>query len=52
VYQALKWIEGLEWDLEDREDSDTAAKLLAAVRNFGHYIEVNQNAIPNLRSSD
>jgi len=47
-YQALKRIECLEWDLEDwDEDSDTAAKLLAAVQKFGHYIEVNQNAIPN-----
>jgi hypothetical protein len=48
VYQALKRIECLEWDLEDwEENSDTAAKLLAAVQEFGHYIEVNQNAIPN-----
>jgi hypothetical protein len=29
------------------EDSKTAAKLLAAVQEFGHYIEVNQKAIPN-----
>jgi hypothetical protein len=48
VYQALKRIECLEWDLEDwEEESATAAKLLAAVQEFGHYIEVNQNAIPN-----
>jgi hypothetical protein len=48
VYQALQRIESLEWDLEDwEEDSETAAKLLAAVREFGHYIEVNRNAIPN-----
>jgi len=48
VYQALKRIEFLEWDLEEWEkQSETAAKLLAAVREFGHYIEVNRNAIPN-----
>ena len=48
VYQALKRIESLEWDLEDwEEDSETAAKLLAAVQEFGGYIGVNQNAIPN-----
>jgi hypothetical protein len=48
VYQALKRIEFLEWDLEEwEEDSESAAKLLAAVQEFGHYIEVNRNAIPN-----
>jgi hypothetical protein len=47
VYQALKKIEYLEWDLEDWEDDSAAAKLLAAAQEFGHYIEVNQNAIPN-----
>ena len=48
VYQALKRIEFLEWDLEEwGQDSETAAKLLAAVQEFGHYIEVNRNAIPN-----
>jgi hypothetical protein len=48
VYQALKRIEFLEWDLEEWEaDSEVAAKLLAAVREFCHYIEVNRNAIPN-----
>src|SRR4051794_6884894 len=48
VYQALKRIEFLEWDLEEWEDhSETAAKLLAAVQEFGHYIKVNRNAILN-----
>jgi hypothetical protein len=48
VYQALKRIEFLEWDLEElEEDSEAAAKLLAAVQEFGRYIEVNRNAIPN-----
>jgi hypothetical protein len=48
VYQALQRIEFLEWDLEEwEEDSEKAAKLLATVREFGRYIEVNQNAIPN-----
>jgi hypothetical protein len=48
VYQALQRIEGLKWDLEDwEEDSESAAKLLAAVQEFGHYIRVNRNALPN-----
>jgi len=48
VYQALKRVECLKWDLEDwEEDDEAAAKLLRTVREFGHYIEVNQNAIPN-----
>ena len=48
VYQALKRVECLEWDLEDwEEDDETVAKLLRSVQEFGHYIEVNQNAIPN-----
>jgi hypothetical protein len=48
VYQALKTIDCLEWDLEEwEEDSKVAAKLSAAVKEFGHYVDVNQNAIPN-----
>lgn len=48
VYQALQMVEMLEWDLEEWEVcSDKAAKLLKAVQDFGHYIEVNQDAIPN-----
>ena len=48
VYQALQRAKRLEWDLEDwEENSETAARLLAAVHDFAHYIEVNQNAIPN-----
>ena len=48
AYQALKRIEFLEWDLEEwEEDSEAAAKLLAAVQEFNHYIKVNRNAIPN-----
>jgi hypothetical protein len=48
VYQALKRIEFLEWDLEEWEDhSEAAAKLLTAVQEFGHYISINRNAIPN-----
>ncbi|HTF72248.1 MAG TPA: ISKra4 family transposase [Edaphobacter sp.] len=48
VYQALKRIEYLEWDLEDWEDdNEPAAKLLVVVEQFRQYIEVNQNAIPN-----
>jgi hypothetical protein len=46
-YQALQRIEALESDLEDWEEDETAAKLLAAVQEFGHYIEANQSAIPN-----
>src|SRR3954466_15127560 len=45
VYEALQMVEMLEWDLE--ECSDKAAKLFKAVQEFGHYIEVNQDAIPN-----
>jgi hypothetical protein len=33
VYQALKKIEYLEWDLEDWEDDSAAAKLLAAAQD-------------------
>ena len=48
VYQALQIVKMLEWDLEEWEVcSDKAAKLLKAVQDFGHYIEVNQDAIPN-----
>jgi hypothetical protein len=48
VYQALKRVDFLVWDLEDwEEESKTAAKLLTAVREFGHYIEVNRKSIPN-----
>ena len=48
VYQALQRIDFLVWDLEDwEEESETAAKLLTAVREFGHYIEVNRKSIPN-----
>jgi hypothetical protein len=48
VYQALQSVEMLEWDLEGWDTgSDKAAQLLKAVRDFGHYIGVNQDAIPN-----
>jgi hypothetical protein len=48
VYEALQIVEMLEWDLEGWEDcSEKAAQLLKAVQDFGHYVEVNQNAIPN-----
>lgn len=47
VYQALKRIEFLEWDLEDWEDDKVTAKLLRTVQEFRHYIEANQNSIPN-----
>ena len=48
VYQALQKAKRLEWDLEDwEENSETAARLLAAVQDFAHYIALNQKAIPN-----
>ena len=48
VYQVLKRIELLEWNLEEWEDhSEAAAKLLAAVQELGHYISLNRKAIPN-----
>jgi hypothetical protein len=48
VYHALQIVEMLEWDLEGWETcSPKAAQLLKAVQDFGHYIEVNQDAIPN-----
>jgi len=48
VYQALPMVEMLEWALEGGEDcSDKAAQLLKAVQDFGHYLAVNQEAIPN-----
>jgi hypothetical protein len=48
VYQTLQIMEMLEWDLEEWEAcSEKAAQFLKAVQDFGHYIEVNQNAIPN-----
>ena len=50
VYQVLKRIELLEWNLEEWEDhSEAAAKLLAAVQELGHYISLNRKAIPNYR---
>jgi hypothetical protein len=48
VYRALQIVEDLEWDLESPEEpSERAKKLLKAVREFHHYIEVNQFSIPN-----
>jgi hypothetical protein len=48
VYRALQLVEDLEWDLEAQEEpSERAKKLLKAVREFHHYIEVNQSSIPN-----
>jgi hypothetical protein len=48
VYKALQRIETLEYDLEAWEEHDEAvAKLLRAIQEFGRYIEVNQQAIPN-----
>lgn len=48
VYQALQTVEMLEWDLEGWEIcSEKAAQLFKAVQEFGHYIEANQNSIPN-----
>jgi hypothetical protein len=48
VYRALQIVEDLEWDLESQEErSERAKKLLKAVGEFHHYIEVNQASIPN-----
>jgi hypothetical protein len=48
VYRALQFVEDLEWDLEAQEEpSERAKKLLKAVSEFHHYIEVNQSSIPN-----
>ena len=48
VYRALQLIEDLEWDLDSpAERSERAKKLLQAVSEFHHYIEVNRSSIPN-----
>ena len=48
VYRALQTIENLAVDLESREErSERAKKLLKAVSEFHHYIESNQDSIPN-----
>src|SRR5262249_13733737 len=48
VYRALQTIEDLEDDLESREEmSERAKKLLKTVGEFHHYIESNQDSIPN-----
>jgi hypothetical protein len=48
VYRALQIVEDLEWELESQEErSERAKKLLRAVGEFHHYIEVNQSSIPN-----
>ena len=48
VYRALQIIADLEGDLEARDEgSERAKKLLKAVREFRHYIEVNRSSIPN-----
>jgi hypothetical protein len=48
AYRALQIIADLEGDLEARDEgSERAKKLLKAVREFRHYIEVNRSSIPN-----
>jgi hypothetical protein len=48
VYRALQITEDLEADLEARDDgSERAKKLLKAVKEFRHCIEVNRSSIPN-----
>jgi hypothetical protein len=48
VYRALQIVEDLEWDLESPEErSERVKKLLKAVGEFHHYIEVNQASIPH-----
>jgi hypothetical protein len=48
VYRALQIIEDLECDLDSCDDrTERATKLLKAVNEFHHYIEVNQAFIPN-----
>jgi len=48
VYRSLQIIADLEGDLEARDEgSERAKKLLKAVREFRHYIEVNRSSIPN-----
>jgi Plasmid pRiA4b ORF-3-like protein len=44
------WTDAQEWDLEAQEESsERAKKLLKAVSEFHHYIEVDQSSIPNYR---
>jgi hypothetical protein len=48
VSRALQIVEDLKGDLESQEErSERAKKLLKAVGEFHHYIETNQDAIPN-----
>ena len=48
VYQALHVLELIEWELEDwQEDNERASQLLRVVREFAHYVDANQHAIPN-----
>ncbi len=48
VYRALQIIDDLECDLDSPEDrSERVKKLLKAVGEFHHYIEVNRSSIPN-----
>jgi hypothetical protein len=48
VYRALQIIEDLECDLDSPEErSERVKKLLKAVGEFHHYIEVNRSSIPN-----
>jgi hypothetical protein len=48
VYRALQIVEDLECDLDSGIDpTERETKLLKAVREFPHYIEVNQAFIPN-----
>jgi hypothetical protein len=47
-YRALQVIEDLECGLELMEESsEKQKKLLKAVKEFNHYISVNQSSIPN-----
>jgi hypothetical protein len=48
VFRALELLHFIEMDLEMLELDETVAReLLKKVREFSHYIEVNQNFIPN-----
>ena len=48
VFRALQEIEGVQWDLEDCEETVPAStKLAKSVREFRGYIEANQHFIPN-----
>ncbi|MGI9284294.1 MAG: ISKra4 family transposase [Pseudomonadales bacterium] len=47
VFRTLQTIEYLQMDIENIEESEARSKLLKALREFNHYIDVNKPFIPN-----